>query len=119
MARTPGTAAYDLVIRIDRFKVDDAVDFICRAVESEGFRSTEKSLQMIGDLALACRVKVEIVDEYPSLGVTCQYGNVIVYTKDKSHGSKLQKQLEAVRTKISGIYNLEIHSAATFPPDAV
>ena len=113
------SSLYDLVIRIDRFKVDDAVDFICRAVESEGFRATGKSLQMINDMALACRVKAEIVDEFPSLGVTCQYGNVIIYTKDKSHGSKLQKQLEAVRTKINGIYNLEIHSAATFPPDAV
>jgi cytidylate kinase len=113
------SSLYDLIIRIDRFKVDDAVEYICRAAESEGFRTTEKSLQKIKDLALACRVKAEIVDEYPGLGVTCQYGNVIVYTREKSHGGKLQRQLEAVRTKVSGIYNLEIHTAASFPPDSV
>jgi cytidylate kinase len=113
------SSLYDLAIRIDHFKVDDAVEFICRAVESERFRETKKSLQMINDLALACKVKAEIVDEFPTLGVTCQYGNIIVYTKDKSHGSKLHKHLEAVRGKFSGIYNLEIHSAAVFPPEAV
>lgn len=113
------SSLYDLVIRIDRFKVDDAVDFICRATETEGFRTSEKTLREIKDLALACRVKAEIVDDFPSLGVTCHYGNVIVYTKDKTHGVKLQKQLDAVRKTVGGIYNLEIHSSGSFPPDAV
>jgi cytidylate kinase len=110
---------YDLVIRIDHFKVDDAVNFICQAAESEGFRTSEGFLQQINDLALACRVKAEIVSEFPSVGVTCQYGNIIVYTRDKGHASKLHKQLEAVRTNISGIYNLEIHSTVSIPADAV
>ncbi len=113
------SSLYDLVIRIDRFKVDDAVDFICQAAESEAFRTTEKSLEKIRDLALACRVKAELVDEFHNIGVTCQYGNVIVYTKDKGRGAKLHKQIEAVRKTVDGIYNLEIHSAASFPPDAV
>jgi cytidylate kinase len=113
------SSLYDLVIRIDRFKVDDAVSFICQAAESEAFRTTDQSMQQIRDMALACRIKAEIVDDFPTLGVTCQYGNVIVYTKDKTHGSKLQKQLEDIRKNIGGIYNLEIHSGGTFPPDAV
>lgn len=111
---------YDLVIRIDRLSVDDAVDFICRAAGSDGFRITPKELQMMKDLALACRVKAELVEEFPAVGVTCQYGNVIVYAKDKEHGSpKIQKRLELIRRQISGIYNLEIHSAGVMPQDAV
>jgi cytidylate kinase len=113
------SSLYDLVIRIDRFKVDDAVDFICKAAESEGFRTTEKGLQKIKDLALACRVKAELADDFHNLGVTCQYGNVIVYTKDKGRGTRLHKQLEELRGRIDGIYNLEIHSAAALPPEAV
>jgi cytidylate kinase len=113
------SSLYDLVIRIDRFKVDDAVSFICQAAQSEAFRTTEESMQRVKDMALACRIKAEIVDDFPTLGVTCQYGNVIVYTKEKSHSSKLQKQLEEIRKNNSGIYNLEIHSGGTFPPDAV
>ena len=113
------SSLYDLVIRIDRFKVEDAVDFICKAAESEAFRTTEKSLQKLKDLALACRVKAELVDELHHLGVTCQYGNVIVYTRDKSRGTRLHKQLEELRGRIDGIFNLEIHSATDIPPEAV
>jgi cytidylate kinase len=113
---------YDLVIRIDRFKADDAVDFICQAAESQAFRTTEESLEKIRDMALACRVKAELVDEFHNIGVTCHFGNVVVYTKEKSRGAKLHRQVEAVRKTVGGIYNLynlEIHSAAGFPPDAV
>jgi cytidylate kinase len=113
------SSLYDLVIRINHFKVEDAVDFICQAAESEGFRTTEKSLQKLKDLALACRVKAELVDEFHNLWATCQYGNVIVYTKEKSRGTRLQKQIEDLRGRIDGIYNLEIHSAAVIPPEAV
>jgi hypothetical protein len=95
------------------------VDFICRAAESEAFRTTEKSLQKLKDLALACRVKAELVDDFHNLGVTCQYGNVIVYARDKGRGSRLHKQVDALRGKIDGIYNLEIHSTAGLPPEAV
>jgi hypothetical protein len=107
------------VVRIDRFKVDDAVSFICQAAQSEAFRTTDEFMQQIRDMALACRIKAEIVDDFPTLGVTCHYGNVIVYTKDKSHGNRLQKQLDDIRKNISGIYNLEIHSGKNLPPDAV
>lgn len=111
---------YDLVIRIDQLTVDDAVDFICQAAQSEGFRQTENSLRKLKDLALACRVKAELVEEFPSIGVTCQYGNVIVYTKEKSlGGAKLHKRIEALRNTINHMYHLEIHSTDGLPPDAV
>ncbi len=113
------SSLYDLVIRIDRFKVKDAVDFICQAAQSEAFRTTEKSLEKIRDLALACRVKAELVDEFHNIAVACQYGNVVVYTKDKGRAAKLHRQVGAVRKTIEGIYNLEIHSVAGFPTDAV
>ena len=110
---------YDLVIRIDRFKLENAVQFICQAAESEAFQTSTKTLEKIKDLAIACRIKAEIVDEFPTLGVTCHYGNVIVYTKDKNHGIRLQKQLDTVHHSINGIHNLEIHTVAEFPPNAV
>lgn len=110
---------YDLVIRINRFKVEDAVDFICQAAQSEAFRTTEKSLEKIRDLALACRVKAELVDEFHNIAVVCQYGNVIVYTKDKGRAAKLHKHVDQIRKTVDGIYNMEIHSSAGFPADAV
>ena len=111
---------YDLVIRIDRLTVDDAVDFICRAAKHEGFRTNDKLLQTMKDLALASRIKTYLVEDFPAVGVSCEYGNVIIYTKDKGHiGTALHKRLEAIRKADSDIYNLEVHSVGNIPREAV
>lgn len=111
---------YDLVVRIGVLTVADAVSFICEAARSEGFRVTEKNLQPMKDLALACRVKAELVEEFPAVGVTCQYGNVIVYSREKVTGaSRLHKRLEALRHEIQEVFNLEVHTLENIPTDAV
>lgn len=114
------SSLYDLVIRIDRLSVDDAVDFICRAAASNGFLTTEKMRRKMKDLALACRVKAELVEAFPAIGVTCQFGNLIVYIKDKgSGGTDLHKRVKRLAGEIDGIYNLEIHAVQSMPPEAV
>ncbi|RJQ70177.1 MAG: cytidylate kinase-like family protein [Desulfobacteraceae bacterium] len=111
---------YDLVIRIDRLTVEDAVNFICGAAQGESFNNTPKSLAKLQDLALACRIKAELVEEFPSIGVTCQFGNVIVYTSEKKQGgAKLHKRIEALRKTIQHMYNIEIHSTGSLPSSAV
>ena len=111
---------YDLVIRIDRLSVDDAVDFICKAAQSNGFRTTDKLLQTMKDLALASRIKADLVEDFPAIGVSCEYGNIIIYTKDKGHaGSALNKRLEAIRKANDSIYNLEVHTVGSIPREAV
>jgi cytidylate kinase len=111
---------YDLVIRIDRLTVDDAVDFICQTAQREGFRTNDKLLQTMKDLALACRIKADLAEDFPGLGVRSEYGNVIIYTKDKGHaGAALHKRLEAIRKTTSDIYNLEVHTVSSPPREAV
>ncbi len=111
---------YDMVIRIERLTVDNAVDFICRAAQSEGFQTTAQSLRKMNDLALACRIKAELVEDFPSTGITCSYGNIIVYAKDKDQASaKLHEKLEKIHQNITGIHNLEVHAADPMPMDAV
>lgn len=111
---------YDLVIRIDRLSMDQAVDFICQAAGGAGFQADAKELGLLKDLALACRIKAELVEEFSSVAVACAYGHVIVYIKEKGPGSaKLHKRLEALRASIGGIHSVEIHAAGVFPHDAV
>jgi cytidylate kinase len=110
---------YDLVIRIDSLSVDNAVEMICQAVNTEGFRSTEKTLSRIKDLALACRVKAELVEDFPNIGVANAYGNVIIYCKDKSQSVKLHKRLDPIRQDSEGIYRIEVHVIESMPPDTV
>ncbi len=111
---------YDLTICIDKLSVDNAVDFICRAAAAKGFQGTEKTHQQVADMAVACRVKAALVDDFPNVGVTCEYGNVLVYVKSREQtNTRLTKQLSRIRDSIEGIHHLETHAGATIPSEAV
>ena len=111
---------YDLVIRIHSLSVDDAVDMICRAAESQGFQPTRETMHKLKDYALACQIKAELVEEFPHIGVASQYGNVVVYSKDKSlPKDKLHKQLKACCEGLEGVYSLEVHVVDGMPPETV
>ncbi|MBI9090545.1 MAG: cytidylate kinase-like family protein [Desulfobacterium sp.] len=114
------TSLYDLSICIDKLSIEDAVDFICQAAGAKGVQPTEKSKQKVKDMAVACRVKADLVDEFPNIAVTCEYGNVLIYTKSKDPTTgKLSRQLNKIRENISGINHLETHGGIEFPSDAV
>ncbi|MDY6830428.1 MAG: cytidylate kinase-like family protein [Thermodesulfobacteriota bacterium] len=112
---------YDLTICIDHLSVENAVDFICQAAATEGFKTTEKNRQKVSDMAIACRVKAALVDEFPNVSVTCEYGNVLVYTGTGSdHGSgKLARKIDRVRETVEGVFHIEIHSGVAAPEEAV
>ena len=71
-------------------------------------------------MAVACRVKAALVDEFPHVGVTCEYGTVLVYTGSGSDhtGGKLAKKLGHIRETAEGIFHLETHAGVAAPPDA-
>ena len=114
------SSLYDLSICIDKLSIDNAVDFICQAAATEGFQATEKNRQKAADIAIACRVKAALVDEFPHIGVTCEYGNVLIYirAKDPMTG-KLVKKLKLIRETIDGINHLETHAGVEIPLDVV
>ena len=99
--------------------MEDAVDFICQAADKPQFRATAASQQKMEDLALACRVKTGIVDVDSDAGVTCEYGNLLIYT---TAGDRVLRRLEKRAAKlggeIEGINNLEVR-AGTPPAGAV
>ena len=69
---------------------------------------------------MACRVKAALVDEFPNLGVACEYGNVLIYMKGRDSASgKLVKKLNHIRNNIKGINHLETHAGVEFPQDAI
>jgi cytidylate kinase len=113
-------ALYDLVIHIHRFTIDDAVNTICRAAGLDQFATTVRSQRRMSDLALACRIKAALVDQFAEVAVSCEYGNVLVYS---SRGERTSRKLEArvasVTEKLAGINNVEVHTAVPPPPEAV
>ncbi len=114
------TSLYDLTICIDKLSVENAVDYICQAANTEGLKSSEKNIQKAKDMSVACRVKASLVEEFSNISVTCEYGNVLIYIKGKDQMSgKLIKKLNHIQESISGIHHLETHAGLEPPPDAV
>ena len=111
---------YDMVICIDKLSVDDAVEFICGAANTKAFHSTEACLRKTRDLSLACNVKAALVAEFPEVGITCEYGNLLLYATEKTaHNGKFKKLLTSLQQDTPGIFNLEVRSGVPAPLDAV
>ena len=114
------SALYDLVIHIHKFTVADAVDFICRAATLEQFATTRESQQKMDDLTLASQIKTALMESYPDIFVTCEYGNVLIYTKAEEHIThKLETKARALGQKIEGIHHIEVHSKVPIPANAI
>jgi len=114
------SSLYDLVIHIDRFTVSDAVDFVCDAAGRDQFKTTAESRQKMDDLALASQVKAALVSLSQEVAVTSDYGNVLVFTRgDDRLARKIREKIKVLSRDIEGINNVEVHSGASIPPDAV
>lgn len=113
------SSLYDIVVHIHKLTVADAVDFICRAATRERFRTTEGYRRKMEDFALACRVKAALVDPFFDIGVTSEYGNVLIYTKaGERQMNKLRKAARGLEKEMEGINNLEVHGGG-IPENAV
>jgi cytidylate kinase len=111
---------YDVVLRIHRLTVADAVDFICQAAMREAFTTSPASQHKMNDLTLACQVKASLIEAFPDVAVTSEYGNVVVYTKkDVRSSHKLERRVKELQGEIEAIKYIEVHSGGSFPPEAV
>jgi cytidylate kinase len=111
---------YDLVIRLRRLEVDNAVELICSSANMRQFQTSAESRQEMADLALACEIKAELVDKYPDISVSSKYGNVLVYgVTGNRQASKLKARVVEICSKMDGINNVEVHADISPPDDAV
>ncbi len=76
---------YDLVLHVDRFRIDDACDIVCRAASRDTFKSTPRSRAAIADLSLESHVKIAL-EGICKADVRCEGG--IVYIRVQ--GQKLK-----------------------------
>ncbi len=115
------TSLYDMVIHIHKLTVEDAVEYIAHATGRPCFETTPEAQRKMDDVALACRVKAALVkDEYFEVGVTSEFGNVVVYTaKGGRHQDTLDQKVKKMRRSVPGINHLEVHKDMRIPPKAV
>ncbi len=114
------SSLYDLVVKVDRLSIEDTVDIVCDAAKREAFKATPASQQKMEDLAVACAVKAALVDEFPEVAVSSEYGNVVIYSgAGERHAGKIRKVVRAFEATIEGINSIEVHADGNAPPNAV
>lgn len=101
---------YDLVIRINKFTVDDAVELICSSSDLPQFRATQKSQDRMNDLALAGKVKAFLLEKHFDVSVLSESGNILIYVKGEDRLiSKIEEGIKNLPEELAGINNIEIH----------
>ncbi len=100
---------YDLVIRIQKFSVEDAVDMICHSAMLGQFRTTPESQQTIDDLALAAQIKAALVDVKRDLQVSAKSGTVFVTAEvPRGNEESLAQRIRKIANSIADIKDLKI-----------
>ena len=111
---------YDLVIHIHKIRVGDAVDIICNAVSLEHFRTTPESQEVMDNLALASRVRAQLVDVCPSVRVRSSDRVVYVDTQaGPTAAEQLADDLRALAEQVPGVkeVRIDVRPTATFFSD--
>ena len=114
------SSLYDIILRVHKFTVNDAVEFICNTVNLKQFKTTPESQQKMDDLVLASQIKADLIGSQPDIAVTSEYGNVVIYTKaDKRTTYKLKDAVKTLINKNKEIESLEVLYDRPIPSSAI
>ncbi|SPF46368.1 Cmk2 [Syntrophobacter sp. SbD1] len=100
---------YDLVIRVRKMTVDDAVDVICHTVALDTFKTTFESQKMMEDLVLASEVKTTLIEIKPDIQVFARDGVVTLGASAQIMKDPDQvKEMERIAGHIPGVKQVNI-----------
>ena len=95
---------YDLVIHIRLLTVDDAVNLILCAAKLPDLQTTPESQKRLDDLALGAQVEAALVEEFPTVQVTAQGGEVFVSTKGSlAEKEEVTGRIRRIASKVAGV----------------
>jgi cytidylate kinase len=101
---------YDMVLHIDKLKVDDCVDAICDLASREKFEATDQSRQALGDLLLAARVEAEVVEIQPGVKVAANKGVVSLTAEvPEAQYERLEGELTRVAESTPGVREVRVN----------
>jgi cytidylate kinase len=100
---------YDVVVRIDRMTVDDAVSILCDAIRMKPFQVTPEFKTEMEDMALAAEVRTYLMDIRPGVEVCSQRGVISVRSETKvAEESTLVNRIGEIAAKVAGLKGIEI-----------
>ncbi len=118
---THDSKLYDMILRIDRLSVCDAVNIISKTVQKPAFQATPESLKLVKDLALAAKVKATLAEIAPKVQVVADNGTVFIgrINGDSVNADKIFK-IKSVAEQIEGasevIINLGVQQSDHINP---
>ncbi|MFZ5563662.1 MAG: AAA family ATPase [Thermodesulfobacteriota bacterium] len=104
-------ARYDLVISLDQIDLVEAVRTIVGASAYRKFQSMTYSTKCLTDLALAARVRAELLKSMADVSVQARDGSVVVSTRASSRQKR--KKVETIKQlagQVQGVGYVEVHA---------
>ena len=100
---------YDIILHIQTLSVDDAVDIIRCAAIRPCFQTTSESQKILDDLVLAAQVKAALTEEFPTVTVSAQDGEVSVgLNYSQSEKTEVAERINFLARKAVG-YDIQIN----------
>jgi cytidylate kinase len=112
---THDPSLYDLVIHVKKLSTDDAADLISAAARIEHFQATSESQQTMDNLALAARVKANLIERYPRILVAAKAGAVHVTLEGGTTSD--EKVIRETAGRISGVSEITTNVHPFMTPD--
>ena len=106
---TADASLYDLVIRIRKLTVSDAVNIICQTAQLPHFRTTAESQKALDDLVLAAQVKSAIVRTCPYARISADGGRVTVHLNvPATRETAISKQIVSLVNQVPGVEDTRV-----------
>ena len=106
--------SYDLILRIKKISVEDAVSLICETSSLQTFTATAESRKDMDDLVLAAEVYATLVDIKPDIEVRSDSGSVTIRTRvSLTNEAALVDEIERAAMAVVGVRRVSVraHSA--------
>ncbi|MGB5896467.1 MAG: cytidylate kinase-like family protein [Ignavibacteriaceae bacterium] len=100
---------YDVVLQIEKLKVNDAVEILFNIAQRPGFQTTPEALMITKDKFLAAKAYSAIVDKFPEANVKCK--DAVIYVgveSDLSQEEKISDQIKVLLENIAEIKEIMV-----------
>ena len=108
-------AKYDLMINISQIEPDEAVKIIGETVQSRKFQPMTYSRGVLHDLELASRVRVLLMERFPSCRVRANGSNLVIETKGLKYEKKRREAaIREIAESVQDVDYVEVHFSIDF-----
>lgn len=110
---TTDPCLYDMVLHVDKLKVDDVVEIIATAAKRPSFQTTPESQAIIDNMVLCAKAESALVDAYPTVKCSVTQGTVHVTVQESlSKKEKVEAKIPETLKQVEGleeIRDIQVH----------